>query len=122
MTGAAMARRTGSGGVPEKGWSRRSMRQSDVEVTSTRTLEEVARVDRAEVAWDERLPADPGPASFGLIDMAVPTEGELRIRIPDEDVGVFDTVGGAADYVRRARAAAHRPAGAGPGPAQEESR
>ena len=98
------------------------MWQSDVEVTSTRAPEQVARVDRDEVAWDERLPADPGPASSALNDMAAPAEHEFGVRIQDEDVGVFDTVGDAADYVRRARAAAHRPAGAGPGPAQEESR
>ena len=98
------------------------MRQSEVEVASTRSLEALAETDRAEGAWDERPRADPGPASLKLVDMAVPAEGEFGIRIPREHGRCFETVGGAADCVRLATAAAHRPAGAESAPAQEESR
>ena len=98
------------------------MRQSEVEAASARRLEALAATDRAEVAWDERPRADPGRASLMLIDMAVPAEDEFGIGIPREHGRCFETVDGAADRVRRATAAAHRPAGAKPAPAQEESR
>jgi hypothetical protein len=54
--------------------------------------------------------------------MAVPAEDEFGIRIPREHGRCFETVYGAADCVRLATAAAHRPAGAESAPAQEESR
>jgi len=98
------------------------MRQSKVEAASTRRLEGLAATDGAEGAWDERPRADPGAASSKLVDMAVPAEDEFGIGIPREHGRRFETVDGAADRVRRATAAAHRPVGAEPAPAQEESR
>jgi acyl carrier protein len=85
-------------------------------------FEALVAADRAEGAWDERPRADPGLASLELVDMAVPAEDGFAIRIPREHGPCFETVDGAADCVRRATAAAHRPAGAEPAPAQEESR
>jgi hypothetical protein len=98
------------------------MRQSEVEAASTRRPEALAPTDRAEGAWDGRPRADPGPASLELVDMAVPAEDESGIRSPREHGLCFETVDGAADCVRLATAAAHRPAGAESAPAQEESR
>ncbi len=98
------------------------MRQSEVEASFNPTLEALAATDRAEGAWDDRPRADPGPASLKLVDMAVPAEGEFGVRIPREHGRCFETVYAAADCVRLATAAAHRPAGAEPAPTQEESR
>jgi hypothetical protein len=98
------------------------MRQSKVETASTRTLKALAATDRAEGAWDDCPRADPGPASLKLVGMAVPAEDEFGVGIPREHGRCFETVDGAADCVRLATAAAHRPAGAEPAPAQEEYR
>ncbi len=98
------------------------MQQSEVEAASTLIIEALAATDRAEGAWDDRPRADPGPASLKLVGMAVPAEDEFGVGIPREHGRCFETVDGAADCVRRAGAAAHRPAGAEPAPAQEESR
>jgi hypothetical protein len=98
------------------------MRRSEIEAASTRRLEAVVATDRAEGAWGERPRADPGRASLRLVDMAVPAEDEFGIGIPREHGRCFEAVDDAPDCVRRATAAAHRPAGAKPAPAQEESR
>ena len=98
------------------------MRQAEVEAASTRMLAALVPMDRAEGAWDGRPRADPGRASLKLADMAVPAEDGFGIWIPREHGRCFETVDGAAGCVRRATAAAHRPAGAEPAPAQEESR
>jgi acyl carrier protein len=66
-------------------------------------FEKVAKVDRAVVTRDKRLRDDLGIDSLSLIDVAVACEDELRVRIPDDDLERFETVGDYVDYVEQAR-------------------
>ena len=98
------------------------MRHSEVEAASTRMFEALVATDRAKDAWEEAPRADPGPASLKLVNMAVPAGDEFGIRTPREHGRCFKMADGAVGCVRRLTAAAHRPAGAEPAPAQEEYR
>jgi acyl carrier protein len=78
------------------------MQQNDIEAAFTRILEEVAKVNRADVTGDKRLREDLGLDSLSLIDVAVVAEDAFGIRIPDDDLECFQVVGDALDYIRRA--------------------
>jgi acyl carrier protein len=67
-------------------------------------LERVAKVNRPEVTRDKHLRKDLGIDSLSMIDVAVTAEDEFGIRIPDEDVERFETVGDVIDYVQQMRA------------------
>jgi acyl carrier protein len=82
------------------------MQQDDIQTAFARILEEFAKVDRAEVSGDMRLWEDLGIDSLSLIDVAVLAEDTFGIRIPDEDLERFRTVGAAVDYIRHARVTA----------------
>lgn len=69
-------------------------------------LEKVARVDRTRVTPDKRLRDDFIIDSLSMIDVAVGAEDAFGIRIPDEDVEGFETVGDVVDYIQRARVTA----------------
>jgi acyl carrier protein len=81
------------------------MQQDRIEATFADILEEVAKLNRAEVIADKRLREDLGIDSLSLIDLAVAAEDTFGIRIPDEDLERFRTVGDAVDYIRRGRLA-----------------
>jgi acyl carrier protein len=88
-----------------------AMQQEEIEAAFARILEEVAKVDRADVAGDKRLREDLGLDSLSLIDVAVAAEDAFGVRIPDEDLECFQVVGDALHYIRRANLAVkQRPA------------
>lgn len=60
---------------------------------------------RAVVTRDLRLQADLGIDSLSMIDLACAAEDAFGIRLPDEDIERFRTVGDAVDYIERARPA-----------------
>jgi acyl carrier protein len=82
------------------------MPQDDIKATFAQILEEVAGVNRAEVAGGQRFREDLGIDSLSLIDLAVAAEDAFGIRIPDDDLERFRTVGDAIGYIRHARVAA----------------
>jgi acyl carrier protein len=77
------------------------MQHEDVEAAFAAILEEVAKVNQAGVIGDTRLREDLGLDSLSLIDVAVVAEDTFGIRIPDDDLERFQTVGNALDYIRR---------------------
>ncbi len=64
-----------------------------------------AQADLAGITREQRLRADLGLDSLSMIDVACAAEDAFGIRIPDEDLEGFETVGDAADYVGRATSA-----------------
>jgi acyl carrier protein len=78
----------------------------DMAAAFARTLESIAEVKRANVTRDKRLREELGLDSLSLIDVAVATEDAFGIRIPDEELEHFQTVGDAIDYIQRAMVAA----------------
>jgi len=78
----------------------------DMAAAFARTLESIAEVKRANVTRDKRLREELGIDSLSLIDVAVATEDTFGIRIPDEELERFQTVGDAIDYIQRAMVAA----------------
>jgi acyl carrier protein len=90
--------------VPEmERWRRWTMQQDDIQAVFGRVLEEVAKVNRAEVTGDKRLREDLGIDSLSLIDVAVAAEDKFGIRIADDDLENFQTVSDVAGYVRQDR-------------------
>ena len=78
----------------------------DIPAAFARTLEDIAEVKRANVTRDKRLREELGIDSLSLIDVAVAAEDAFGIRIPDEELEHFQTVGDAIDYIQRAMVAA----------------
>jgi acyl carrier protein len=76
----------------------------DIKTAFVEILEEVANVNRIAVTRDHRLREDLGIDSLSLIDVAVAVEDTFGIRIPDEDLEHFQTVGDALGYIGHARA------------------
>ena len=75
------------------------MQQDSITAAFAEILEEVANVNRAEVARDKRLREDLGIDSLSLIDVAIAAEDEFEIRIRDEDLEHFETVTDAIKYI-----------------------
>ena len=75
------------------------MQQDSITAAFAEILEEVANVNRAEVARDKRLREDLGIDSLSLIDVAVAAEDTFGIRIPDDDLERFQTVGDVVGYI-----------------------
>ena len=78
----------------------------DIPAAFARTLEGITEVKRANITPDKRLREELGIDSLSLIDVAVATEDTFGIRIPDEELERFQTVGDAIDYIQRAMVAA----------------
>ncbi len=79
---------------------------SEVEAAFAGLLAAAAGADPAGIGRGTRLRADLGLDSLSLIDVAVAAEDEFGVRIPDEDLERFETVGDVVDHVHRARNAA----------------
>jgi len=75
------------------------MQQDSITAAFAEILEEVANVNRAEVARDKRLREDLGIDSLSLIDVAVAAEDTFGIRIPDDDLERLQTVGDVVGYI-----------------------
>ena len=82
------------------------MQWDDIWVAFARTLEDISEVRQTNVTRDKRLRKELGIDSLSLIDVAVATEDTFGIRIPDEELERFQTVGDAIDYIQRAMVAA----------------
>ena len=78
-----------------------NIQQDNIEAAFTGILENVAKLNRADVTGDKRLREDLGIDSLSLIDVAVATEDTFGIRIPDEDLERFQEVGDVLDYIRQ---------------------
>jgi acyl carrier protein len=76
-----------------------AMQQDSIEAAFTGILEEVAKLNRADVTGDKRLREDLGLDSLSLIDVAVAAEDTFGI--PDEGLEGFQAVGEVLDYIRR---------------------
>jgi acyl carrier protein len=79
--------------------------QQDNDVLSrfAEVLKKAASVDRAVITRDTKLRDELGIDSLSMIDVAVASEDEFGIRIPDEDVERFKTAGDFVDYIQEAR-------------------
>jgi acyl carrier protein len=78
----------------------------DILAAFARTLEDITEVKRANVTPDKRLREELGIDSLSLIDVAVAAEDTFGIRIPDEELERFQTVGNVIDYIQGAMVAA----------------
>lgn len=77
---------------------------NDILARFAEVLEKTAKMDRAVITRDKSLKRDFGIDLLSMIDVAVAAEDEFGVRIPDEEVERFETVGDFIDYVRQARA------------------
>ena len=77
---------------------------NDILARFAEVLEKTAKMDRAVITRDKSLKRDFGIDSLAMIDVAVAAEDEFGVRIPDEEVERFETVGDFIDYVQQARA------------------
>jgi acyl carrier protein len=78
------------------------MHQDKINAAFADILEGVANVNQAKVTDNQRLREDLGIDSLLLIDVAVATEDRFGIRIRDDDLERFQTVGDAVGYIRQA--------------------
>jgi acyl carrier protein len=76
-----------------------TIQQRSITAAFVEILEEIAKVNRAEVAADKRLREDLGIDSLSLIDVAVPAEDTFGVSIPDDDLERFQTIGHAIGYI-----------------------
>lgn len=81
------------------------MQQDDIPPAFAAILARFAKTHRAVVTRDLQLQADLGIDSLSMIDLACAAEDAFGIRLPDEDIERFRTVGDALDYIERARPA-----------------
>jgi acyl carrier protein len=81
------------------------VQQDDILPAFAAILARFAKMHRAVVTRDLRLQADLGIDSLSMIDLACAAEDAFGIRLPDEDIERFRTVGDAVDYIERARPA-----------------
>lgn len=79
------------------------MQQDGIPAAFAAILTRFAKADRATITRDQRLQADLGIDSLSMIDVACAAEDAFGIRLPDEDLERFRTVGDAVDYIQRAR-------------------
>lgn len=77
---------------------------NDILARLTDVLGKAAKVDQAAITRDKSLRNDFGIDSLSMIDVAVAAEDEFGIRIPDEELERFETVGDVIDYVQQAKA------------------
>ncbi len=80
------------------------MRQGAVLPALAAILAASAQTDPAAITREQRLGADLGLDSLSMIDVACAAEDAFGIRIPDEDLERFGTVGDAVHYIERATA------------------
>lgn len=79
------------------------MQHDDILARFAEVLGKTAKVDQAAITRAKSFRTDLGIDSLSLIDVAVAAEDEFQIRIPDEELERFETVGDFVDYVQQAR-------------------
>ena len=79
------------------------MQQEGIPSALAAILTRFAKLDQVVITREQRLQADLGIDSLSMIDVACAIEDALGIRMPDEELESFKTVGDAVDYIRRAR-------------------
>lgn len=82
------------------------MPQDEILAGLAEILEEVAGVSRAEVTADSTFADDLHVDSMSMVEVVVAAEDKFGVRIVDDDVPGFKTVGDAVGYLRRAGVAA----------------
>ena len=82
------------------------MQQDDNLARFAEVLARTVQADRTKVTRTMRFRDDLGIDSLSMIDVAVAAEDAFGVRIPDEDLERFETVGDAVDSIQRAGAAA----------------
>ena len=84
------------------------MQHDDILARFVEVLGKTAKVDQPAITRDKSFRTDLGIDSLSMIDVAVAAEDEFQIRIPDEEVERFETVGDFVDYVQQARSGSRR--------------
>jgi acyl carrier protein len=79
------------------------VQHDDILARFAEVLGKTAKVDQAAITRAKSFRTDLGIDSLSLIDVAVAAEDEFQIRIPDEELERFETVGDFVDYVQQAR-------------------
>jgi acyl carrier protein len=67
-------------------------------------LEEVAGVDKADVADDKSFTDDLDVDSLSMVEVVVAAEEKFGVKIPDDEVQNLKTVGDAVNYIEKAQA------------------
>lgn len=66
-------------------------------------LEEVAGVDKADVADDKSFTDDLDVDSLSMVEVVVAAEEKFSVKIPDDEVQNLKTVGDAVNYIEKAQ-------------------
>ena len=83
------------------------MQQDDTEAVLAGIITKYAKINQAKVTRDQRFQADLGIDSLAMVDVGVAAEDAFGIRIPDDDLESFKTVGDAVDFIQRAKDFGH---------------
>jgi acyl carrier protein len=67
-------------------------------------LEEVAGVDKADVADEKSFTDDLDVDSLSMVEVVVAAEEKFGVKIPDDEVQNLKTVGDAVNYIEKAQA------------------
>ncbi len=84
-----------------------ALRQDDTEAVLAGIIKRYAKMNQATITRDQRFQADLGIDSLAMVDVGVAAEDAFGIRIPDEDLESFATVGDALNYIQRAKDFGH---------------
>lgn len=84
-----------------------AVQQDDTEAVFAGILQKFIKVDGAQVTRDKRFREDLGIDSLAMVDVAVAVEDKFGVRLPDDDVESFATVGEAVDFIQRAKDFGH---------------
>jgi acyl carrier protein len=66
-------------------------------------LEEVAGVDKADVADEKSFTDDLDVDSLSMVEVVVAAEEKFGVKIPDDEVQNLKTVGDAVNYIEKAQ-------------------
>lgn len=83
------------------------VQHDDTEAVLAGIIERYAKVKPAKVTREQRFQADLGIDSLTMMDVAVAAEDAFGVRIPEDDLESFATVGDAVNYIQRAKELGH---------------
>jgi len=84
-----------------------AVQRDDTEAVFAGILQKFIKVDGAKVTRDRRFREDLGIDSLAMFDVAVAVEDAFGVRLPDDDVESFATVGDAVDFIQRGKDFGH---------------
>ncbi|MGA8117452.1 MAG: acyl carrier protein [Actinocatenispora sp.] len=78
------------------------MTRDEIRTGLTEILDEVAGVDKADVADDKSFTDELGVDSLSMVEVVVAAEEKFGVKIPDDEVQNLKTVGDAVTFIEKA--------------------